>query len=485
MRKIIIGLFLLTTTSMSAWADNKKPSTVNGVSARAISDNSVRVTWNKPWDNVGILGYNVYRNGAYHATVFDTNYVDNGVSKNKEYRYGIVAFDKAKNYNSVSKEAKVTAGGSNNGGNTAPPPPAPDNGQVNRPEGLYAEIENGNNAKIKWRAPSGNIRGYNVYIDGSYQTTVSAPEYQARNLTWGQDYKFRIVAFNQAKRFSRKSDTLTVNTSNGSSKEPGNKNEPPQDDGNNGNNSGNGSAPDGYKLVFSDEFNGYSLDTSKWNSKYRWGPGWIINGEKQYYVDRINNPDFGHSPFEFDGNHMTITAIKTPEHLRASANWQPYLSGALTTYNKFKMRYGYLEMRAKLPKGKGLWSAFWLLHQKDNDKRPEIDIVEYIGSKPNKAYNTYHYYDNWNLRSTPTFEAPGPDYSQDFHTYAVKWEPGKLTWYVDGKERNVHRDGNVSWEDMYILVNLAVGGWWPGDPDGNTKLPARFKIDYIRAYQKK
>jgi len=160
MRNIIIGLFLLTTTAMSAWADNKKPSTVNGVSASAISDNSVRVTWNKPWDNVGVLGYNVYRNGAYYATVFDTNFVDKSVSSSNEYRYGIVAFDKAKNYNSVSKEAKVTVGGSNKNGNSAPPPPAPDNGDVNRPDALYAEIQDGNRAKVKWRAPSGNIRGY-------------------------------------------------------------------------------------------------------------------------------------------------------------------------------------------------------------------------------------------------------------------------------------------------------------------------------------
>jgi len=487
MRKIVIGLFLLTTISVPAWADNEKPSTVNGVSAKAISDSSVRVTWNKPWDNVGVRGYNIYRNGAYYATVFDTNFVDKGVSKNSEYRYGVVAFDEARNYNSVSKEVSVSVGGSSNNNNSAPPPPAPsNNGVVNRPEGLYAEIDGGNRAKIKWRAPSGNIRGYNVYKNRNYITTVSSPEYTADGLTWGEDYTFTIVAFDQSKKFSNKSDTLTVNTANGSSSAP--QQEPqaaeqPQNDGNN-NQAKSSSVPDGYRLVFSDEFNKYSLDSSKWNSKYRWGPYWTINGEKQFYVDRINNPDFGHSPFEFDGNHMTITAVKTPEHLRSSANWKPYLSGALTTYNKFKMRYGYVEMRAKLPKGKGLWSAFWLLHQNDNDRRPEIDVVEYIGNKPDRVYNTYHYYDNWNLKSTPSYEAPGPDYSQDFHTYAVKWEPGKITWYVDGKERNSHQNGNVSWEDMYLLVNLAVGGWWPGDPNGDTKFPARYKIDYIRAYQK-
>lgn len=472
MRKFVLGLFLVTAFSSPTWADNKAPSTVSGVSATAISDSKVRVTWNKPWDDVGVRGYNVYRNGGYHATVFDTNYIDTGVSSNNEYRYGIVAFDKAKNYNGVSKEASVKVGGS---GSDDPLPPPPDDGGVNPPQGLSAEILNDNQAKVKWSAPSGNIRGYNVYINNNYQSTVSSPEYVANSLNYGEDYKFSIVAFNQSKRFSRHSAALTVNTSDGSSRDPDDKTDEPKDDG------GNGSVPSGYKMVFSDEFNKYNLDNNKWNSKYRWGPGWIINGEKQYYVDRINNPDFGHSPFEFDGNHMTITAVKTPEHLRSSANWQPYLSGALTTYNKFKTKYGYVEMRAKLPKGKGLWSAFWLLHQHDNNRRPEIDVMEYIGDQPNKVFNTYH---NWNQRLTPTYEVPGPDYSQDFHTYAVKWEPGKITWYVDGKERNSHSNGNVAAEEMYLLVNLAVGGSWPGDPDGNTQFPARFKIDYIRAYQK-
>ncbi len=492
MRSISLGLFLLCCVTQSAWADDQKPSLVNGVSATSISSSSIRVTWNKPWDNVGVKGYNVYRNGFYYATVFNTNFIDEGLNANETYRYGIVAFDDARNFTSVSSEADATtSGGSNNNSEAAPPPPEPeaDNGTVNRPDGLYGEIIDGNQAKVKWRAPSGNVRGYNVYKDNSYVATVFTPEYTAKDLGWGRDYRFQVVAFNFSSQFSNKSDVLTVNTANGASTETSNDSSAqaatttvsqPQNDAG----SDNGSAPDGYRLVFSDEFNGYNLDSSKWNSRYRWGPGWTINGEKQYYVDRINNPDFGHSPFSFDGNHMTISAIKTPEHLRSSANWQPYLSGALTTYNKFKMKYGYVEMRAQLPKGKGLWSAFWLLHQNDNDRRPEIDVVEYIGSQPNKVYNTYHHYENWQLKSTPSFEAPGADYSQAFHTYAVKWEPGKITWYVDGQERNSHSNGNVAWEDMYLLVNLAVGGWWPGDPDGNTQFPANMKIDYIRAYQK-
>lgn len=477
---------LFALTPLSAFADSDSPSVVNGVSATAISDTSVRVTWNKPWDNVGVLGYNVYRNGAYYATTFNTNFIDQGAAANSEYRYGVVAFDEAKNFSTISSEITVATGGNGSTDRNAPPPPAPTtaNGAVNTPDGLYAEIQNGNAAKIKWRAPSGDIKGYNVYRNGSYVASVNNPEHHDTSMNWGEDYRYQIVAYNQSNVLSGKSAELTVNTANGSSSastpQVAAATAAPQNDAP----ANNGSAPSGYNLVFSDEFNSYSLDKNKWNSSYRWGPSWIINGEKQYYVDRVNNPDFGHSPFEFDGNHMTISAVRTPEHLKSSANWQPYLSGALTTYNKFKMRYGYVEMRAKLPKGRGLWSAFWLLHQNDNDRRPEIDVVEYIGDKPEMVYNTYHHYENWNLRSSPSYEAPGPDYSQNFHTFGMKWEPGKITWYVDGQERNSHSDGNVAWEDMYLLVNLAVGGWWPGEPDGNTEFPARYQIDYIRAYQK-
>jgi len=476
----LTGLFVFTSSTVLA--DNQSPSVINGVSATVITDTSIRVTWHKPWDNVAVHGYNVYRNGSYYATTFNTNFIDQGASSGSEYRYGVVAFDKAQNFSTLSTEFSISTGGDATD-RAAPPPPAPEqnNGSVNAPEGLFAEIQNGNAATIKWRAPSGDIKGYNIYRNGGYLASVGSPEYSDRAMNWGEDYKYRVVAYNQSNTLSNKSAELTVNTANGSSSTPvAEAVAAPQNDAA----ANNGSAPAGYNLVFSDEFNGNSLDKSKWNSSYRWGPSWIINGEKQYYIDRINNPDFGHSPFEFDGNHMTISAVRTPEHLKASANWQPYMSGALTTYNKFKMRYGYVEMRAKLPKGKGLWSAFWLLHQNDNDRRPEIDVVEYIGDKPDNLYNTYHYYDNWNLKSTPSYEVPGPDYSQNFHTFGMKWEPGKITWYVDGQERNSHSDGNVAWEDMYLLVNLAVGGWWPGEPDGNTQFPARYQIDYIRAYQR-
>ena len=464
--------------SGAAIADSQAPSQPNGVSAQAIDSSSVRVSWNQPWDNVGIEGYNVYRNNQYYATVFNTNYIDYAVT-NGSYEYAIVAFDAAKNYTSLSAKAAVTVGG----GNSSQAAVSTNNNQnLAVPSALRATVQSGNEAIIYWTAPQGDVKGYNIYRDGGYISSTSSTEYRDTQLGWGQDHRYYVVAYNHNNTFSEKSAELLVNTNNNRSAEqilsdPVQAAPAPVQQ--------TGGVPDGYRQVFADEFQQYSLDPNKWNSQYRWGPWLTINNEQQFYVNSIHNPDFGHSPFSFDGENMTISAIRTPEHLRSSANWKPYISGALTTYNKFKMKYVYVEIRAKLPKGKGLWSAFWLLHNNENDRRPEIDVVEYIGDKPTVAYNTYHYYDqNGNLQSSPTMEAWGPDYSQEFHTYAVKWEPGLITWYVDGVERNTYQNGNAAWEDMYLLVNLAVGGAWAGNPDGSTPFPARMTIDYIRAYQK-
>jgi beta-glucanase (GH16 family) len=491
MRSLNAGL-LAIALSMAAplYADSQKPSTPNGVTASGASSSSIRVSWNASSDDTGVAGYNIYRNSSYYATVFDnTSYIDNAVSGGTTYSYGIVAFDSARNYTPISRSASGKAGsGSGSGsGNSSPPPASQANGNPVPPTGIRAEVQGSNQVKISWSAAPGNIAGYNVYRNGGYKATVRSRDYTDSSVSGGQAYRYQLVSFTNDSRFSIMSSELAVNTSSGG---------PSDDDSSGGGGqqqvtapvessspSGGGGTPSGYHLVFSDEFRGSSLDRGKWNSRYRWGPDWIINGEKQYYVDRINNPDFGHSPFSFDGEHLTISATRTPDHLKSGAKWQPYLSGALTSFNKFKMRYGYVEMRAKLPRGRGMWPAFWMLHQNNNEKRPEIDVVEALGDRTNVVYHTYHYYDGWNLRSTPTYEAWGGDYSQGFHTYAVKWEPGRIVWYVDGTERNRYENGNVSWEDMYLLVNLAVGGW-RGEPDGSTPLPGRLVVDYIRAYQK-
>ncbi len=478
------ALFCLLTAPFSAFADNQRPSVVNNVRASAASGQAIKVSWKRPWDNVGVDGYNIYRDGAYFKTVRGTtSYIDRGIRGNRDYRYAVVAFDRARNYSVMSQSASARAQGSTAPQNGSPSAPAPtatptSNGKPPPPSNLRASALDNTSVKLSWSAPSGGAEGYNIYKDDRYYTTVKGRNnFTVRSLDSNRSYTFYVVAFRN-KRYSIKS--AGVNIRSGSSSNANAPSPPPPSSG-----SGNSAIPNGYKLVFSDDFNRGDIDSSKWNTRYRWGPNWIINNEAQYYVDRLNDRNFGVSPFEHNGNQLTIKATKTPDRLLSKARNQRYLSGAMTTFNKFRMKYGYVEMRAKLPKGRGLWPAFWLLHESNDRRKPEIDVMEMLGHDTRLVYQTYHYFNNGNLRSTPSFKAYGPDYSSGFHTFGMLWEPGRITWYVDGKQTNRYDNGNVSDESMYLLVNLALGGSWAGNPDGGTRFPARLVIDYIRAYQKR
>lgn len=221
----------------------------------------------------------------------------------------------------------------------------------------------------------------------------------------------------------------------------------------------------GWQLVFNDEFEGDSLDRSKWNTEYWWGR--INEPELQYYVD--------------DAFMVSDGTLKIQADRRKVAN-KNYTSGVITSLDKFSFKYGYVEIRAKVPNGRGLWPAFWLLSTIRND-RNEIDVFEVIGHDPHTVYLTTHFRDN---NGDPAFvqgKYRGHDFSEDFYTYAVEWTPTSIIWYVDGVER--HRETvRVPQQSLYILANLAVGGKWPGNPDGKTQFPANYTIDYIRVYQR-
>ena len=277
-----------------------------------------------------------------------------------------------------------------------------------------------------------------------------------------------------------------------------------------------------YTMMFNDEFNGSSLNPNKWDTGLLWGPYFPINNEKQLYVDTLGmHSDFSHSPFEFTGSTLKITATPTSSNLQpparpaeASSVWQPrsyseyryngpsedgpgyqpsdvdYLSGIITTYESLKMTHGYVEMRAKLPAGQGLWPAFWLLNTHYVEDVPEIDVMEFLGHDVETLYHTYHYFDiedNWRKISTPSFTVQNTDWTQDFHTYGMAWSPTEIIYYIDGLEtrRITDEDYLITGQAMYIIANLAVGGNWPGDPDASTPFPATFEIDYIRAYERK
>lgn len=480
MRATFFAALVFMAGTTTSFADSQNPSVVENVSASALSNSDIRLNWSKPWDNVEVIGYNLYRDDRYFTTVYDTtNYIDRGLSSNRNYSYYVVAFDRARNYSSKSSRVQASTGSNDSGSDNSPPPPQDTgSGKPSVPNGLSAQVLGDTEIRLSWQSSSGYVEGYNLYRNDRYFTTVKgSTSYTDDELSANNTYRFQVVAFGNGE-YSSKSSEVVATT--GSSSNPTQPSPPPPEDTGSG-----GNVPSGYQLVFSDEFDDGSINPSKWNTRYRWGPDWIINNEQQYYVDRLNDQDFGHSPFYMSGGKLNISAIRTPDHLRGKAKNQPYLSGAMTTHNKFKMQFGYVEMRAKLPRGKGLWPAFWLLHEHNDGNRPEIDVMELLGDDTRMVYQTYHYYENWSLRSTPSFQAPGPDYASDFHTFGMKWEPGRITWYVDGQETNRYESGSVANEEMYILMNLALGGSWAGSPDGSTNFPATFSIDYVRAYQRR
>lgn len=269
-----------------------------------------------------------------------------------------------------------------------------------------------------------------------------------------------------------------------------------------------------YDLTFNDEFDGYTLDTNKWATSYLWGPFVSINAEEQYYVDTgVTDAGAAWSPFDVSDGVLTISAIPTdsvhsateqpnqtsdywlqnPEY-KYNADYESadanYLSGVIASYKSYSFTHGYVESRVKVPAGKGLWSAFWLHTFKFVEDVPEIDIMEHLGEPVDVVHQTMHYFDvndNWRLVSTPTHNASDTDYSENFHTYSVSWEPNKVDFFIDGILIHSVNDNNfkIAKQAMHIIANLAVGGAWPGSPDSSTQFPAQLAIDYIRVYQKK
>lgn len=257
-----------------------------------------------------------------------------------------------------------------------------------------------------------------------------------------------------------------------------------------GDNSGGEGAVSGvdlsdYTLIFADEFNGTEVDAGKWNTQYVWGPDLVINGEQQHYVDVQNNAATGFNPFTFNGEHLTITAIETPAEVADEAGNQPYLSGVLSSAGKFDMTYGYIEMRAQLPAGSGVWPALWMLSSEFVDLKPQMFIMEHDGGRPDSVFHNYNYHDaDGNLRSPGQREVIADGISTGFHNYAVKWSDQELLFFVDGTPTFRIIGENVSAQAMYLIINLAIGGLWTGAPQADTSFPVEYSIDYIRAYSR-
>lgn len=246
-----------------------------------------------------------------------------------------------------------------------------------------------------------------------------------------------------------------------------------------------------WQLVFGDEFDGSSLDSSKWitcydryyNSEFD-GCTNSGNNELQWYTDDQVGVANGYArltakPQSTQGRNWITNALTT----------YPYVSGMISTGKnpgsstpKFSATYGYYEARIRMPAGQGIWPAFWLITD-DNSWPPEIDIMELLGHEPTKMYMTYHWGADYTQHQYSTTSYSGSNFSADWHTFAVHWKPGAADWYVDNVLRRTVTSSNISTKSMEIIINLAVGGNWPGSPNGSTVFPAYMDIDYVRAYQ--
>jgi beta-glucanase (GH16 family) len=246
---------------------------------------------------------------------------------------------------------------------------------------------------------------------------------------------------------------------------------------------------DGWKLVWHDEFNGQGLDTSRWNVLIR---ETSKHGELQYYVP--------------DEVYVENGMLRIRSRVRKYGT-KSYTSGRLDTDGKFAPVYGRFEIRARLPVGQGLWPAHWLYPQERDwlmektmedavaagkerlipEERPwytEIDIMEFLGHEPSVLYGTIHYcdYDGTRRSSSGTWRGTA-DYTKDFHVYALEWEPDSIRWYIDGNLIHATTNG-IPHKPHYLILNTAIGGSWPGNPDSTTIFPQFHDIDYVRVYQR-
>lgn len=237
-------------------------------------------------------------------------------------------------------------------------------------------------------------------------------------------------------------------------------------------------------LVWADEFDGTSLDTQKWGYEIGTGCpqlcGWG-NGELQYYTNEEGNVKLE------DGN-LIITAKEQ------SIEDSDYTSGRILTRDLASFASGRIEASIKLPEGQGLWPAFWMLPQEKVyggwPLSGEIDIMEMLGQEPNVTHGTIHYGGQWpfNMFQGNSYYSPS-SLTTGFHTYAVEWNESGIYWYIDDvlySSKTPDNLGGMPWrfdQNFYIILNVAVGGYWPGYPDASTQFPQTMEVEFVRVYQ--
>lgn len=240
-------------------------------------------------------------------------------------------------------------------------------------------------------------------------------------------------------------------------------------------------------VVFEDNFDGPAgspVDGSKWQLET--GDN-VNNLERQYYTNSTRN-----AALDGQGN-LVITARKeNPGNFNCWYGRCEYTSARLNTAGRFSHAYGHYEARIKVPRGQGMWPAFWMLGNNFGDvgwpESGEIDIMENVGFEPTTVHGTLHgpgYSGAEGIGAGYTLPG-GQHFADAFHTFAVDWSPNRITWSVDGIAYQTRTPADLDGDrwvfdhPFFLIVNLAVGGRWPGDPDGGTVFPSQLVVDYVR-----
>lgn len=243
---------------------------------------------------------------------------------------------------------------------------------------------------------------------------------------------------------------------------------------------------DAFHLLFEEEFDAPTLRKDRWTTCYWWDKRGCTNlssHELQWYLP-------GNVAVE-DGN-LVLTA--RPDRVTGvKGRTFDYSSGIVTTGRyasdegsraRLETTFGFFEIRAWIPSGQGLWPAFWMLPS-SHESLPEIDIMEVLGHRTDRLEMHFHYRDADGEKKSVGRDVATTDLSSGWHVYGLDWSPDRLIWYLDGVEMwRYSESANIPTEPMYLVINLAVGGRWPGNPDETTDFPATLRVDYVRVWKR-
>ena len=458
----MLAVLVAVTPAQARPTKDTTPPTTPANLAAAAGDQRVDLHWTASSDNVAVKGYRIYRNGAQVNSVpaSTLGYTDTPLTNGVPNTYTVRAFDRTGNLSPASNQATATPAASSD--TTAPSAPA----------GLTASAGDAS-VRLAWTAATDNVgvTGYRLFRGGVQIASVngSTTSYLDSGLSNGTPYSYTAVAVDAAGNVSAQSNAATA-TPAGAATPPG----PPV--------AGN------WTLRLNDDFT--SIDPARWGYKFWWnGDTFWPNHELQVYKP---------GSCASDGTALKMTAAAASglagwNGQTANSDGEPYkysscfmsTGGTQTTPAGYLYTYGYAEARMWVSGGKGIWPGFWMQRRDGTTggfvDDTEIDVLELLGSAPNTAEMHFH---GPSGTYGAQYNSPTP-LTAGYHTYGVDWEPGTLTWYIDGVQRGQLTRSDVPSTPHYLMFNLAVGGSqsWPGAPDASTPFPSVTKVDYLRVWQ--